>query len=279
MTVKKMNLFFIILLSGVFLFASPTFAQTPAETDNRIFDEATLLSTEQKDELNDKIKDLQKEFKIDIVLLTTNDTQGQETKMFAADFYDYGGFGFNETKDGVIFIINMQAREFYFVTTGHPIAVFSDRRIKKITDQLTEPMLEENYFETFNLLLSLVQDYSLKGAPKGYRYNSKTGQVETYRYLSATKIIVALIGGIVVAFVFVTIIIRRYQLKDPDYHYDYLAQSEVEFQVHQDILTSNIITTRHIPKNNGGSGSNMGGGSSTFTGSSGTSHGGGGGSF
>lgn len=251
-----------------------------ASKPQRVFDKAELFSPEESTTIEKEIKALREKLNIDIVVQTTNTTQGMETKMYAADFYDYGGFGTGDTHDGIIFIIDMEHRNFYLVTTGNMIATFSDRRIENIISVLTPLMRDEDYVGTVELLFTNVEKYVTDGPPKGWVYNKETGQSERYKYMSPLKVGVALFFGLLAAGVFALIISRKYQLKGKVYSYSYYDNSDVDLQVKEDNKISDFVTTRTIRTNNNSSGGfGGGGGSSTFSGSSGTSHGGGGGSF
>lgn len=252
-----------------------------ANKPQRLFDQAELFSPEENKKIENEIDALRKKINIDIVIQTTNNTQDTETKMYAADFYDYGGFGVGETHDGIEFIINMDQRDFYLVTTGNMIATFSDRRIQKIVDLVTPAMVEEDYPAAIQTVLLNVEKYVESGPPDGWKYNKETGQAERYQYLSPLKVGVSLIFGLIAAIIFAVIVSRKYQLKGKVYSYPYYDYSDADVQVREDNKISDFVTQRTIRTNNNSSGGfgGGGGGSSTFSGSSGTSHGGGGGSF
>lgn len=242
-------------------------------TNQRLYDQANLLSTSEKQTIEDDIKKLQQQTGMDAVVVTTNTTDGKSWEAYADDFYYYGGYGKNDTNDGFLFLIDMEHRKYHISTTGEMIAILSGSRIDQIIDDAASDMKSGNYYGAISLVLSDVEQFVAKGAPDGTVYNAETGKLEHIKSLSPIKIIVAIIIALATASSVFIIIWRRYQLKGSVYAYPYYDFGTVTLTESQDIKTSDIVTTRHIPKNN-----NSGGGG-THMGSSGTSHGGGSGSF
>ncbi|MGY3766393.1 TPM domain-containing protein [Vagococcus vulneris] len=247
-------------------------------SNQRLFDQANLLNNNQKQQITEQINYTKEQTKMDIVVVTTDDTQGKNYIAYADDFYDEGGFGTNKTKDGMLLLIDMQSRNYYISTTGEMTAFLSDSRIKSIINSAKNDMKKSDYTAAITNILNDVNKYVKKGIPKGYEYNADTGKVIRVPYLSPLKIIIALILGSAVAVSIYLVVSRRYQLKGSVYDYPFYDLGTVTLTSQQDIKTSDLVTTRHIPQNNN-SGGGFGGGSSTHVGSSGTSHGGGGGSF
>lgn len=262
-----------MVLGLSFLFPLTT---TSAETNQsqRIYDEAGLLTPKEIETFEQEINQIRETYQTDIVIYTTLSTNGKDLKHFAADFYDNNDFGVGDTKDGLIYLIDMGSRKFQPVTTGHTIAVLNDNRLENIRDEISEPLSEENYGEAISTILTEVSHYLEKGPANGYQYNPETGQSEKVKYISISKVVIALIIALVSGVLFYIKVTSTYNLKKSSYHYPYRNMSQVTITDSQSVKTADFVTTRHIPKPPSNSG---GGGSSTFTGSSGTSHGGGGG--
>ena len=78
----------------------------PALAENRVFDDADLLSATEESALNDTIAGIYAAHHFDVVLHTTNSTGRKSVKMYAADYYDQGGFGYGANGDGLIFVLS-----------------------------------------------------------------------------------------------------------------------------------------------------------------------------
>ncbi|MEQ7223501.1 TPM domain-containing protein [Vagococcus fluvialis] len=275
---KRHLLTYLLVLLGLSFLLPSSLVSAEENTSKRVYDEANLFTPKEINSFEKEINQIRETYKTDVVIYTTLSTDGKAPKDFAADFYDYNGFGIGETKDGLIFLIDMGSRKYQTVTTGNTIAVINDSRIDKMNGHLEDSLRDQRYGDTIETLFSDVTSYLKQGPAKGYRYNPETGQSEKVRYISATKIIIALVVASISGGLFYFRVTSTYKLKKSTYHYPYRNQSEVNLTDSQSVKTADFVTTRHIPKppsNSGGGG----GGSSTFTGSSGTSHGGGGGSF
>ena len=82
------------------------------ESTDRVLDLAGILSDSEEEKLRKSIAALREELGVDIVILTApdNDDYGPDTddsQRFADDFYDYGGFGYGETREGALLFLNM----------------------------------------------------------------------------------------------------------------------------------------------------------------------------
>mgnify|MGYP003378833553 CR=1 FL=1 len=70
---------------------------------NSINDEAGLLSTEEIEEIQEKIDDIEDRYDISVAILTGDEYYAGDIRVWASDFYDYGDY----KSDGLIFGINM----------------------------------------------------------------------------------------------------------------------------------------------------------------------------
>lgn len=224
--------------------------------------------------LEEAIKSFQSIDNTDFVVVTTNDNEGKSAQDYADDFYDYNNFGLNDTNDGILFLIDMEDRNFHITTTGHTIAVLNDQRIDDIVQTITPDMIDGNYYDAAMNVIDLSDFYLTQGEDTGYTYDEATGKVVRQRSLSFTKWIVAIIIASISGTSFYIFTHRKYSLKKSEYSYPFHQMSKLNLTENTTHKTYDVVTQRHIPKP-----PSSGGGSSTHSGSSGTSHGGGGGSF
>lgn len=133
------TLFFLALL----LFEMPFPAALAA--DQRVFDQAGLLTQDQATALEEQCTQLRDSLQLDVAVVTTNDAGGKTAEAYADDFYDAGGYGVGDSKDGVLFLIDMDNREAYISTCGAAVPLLSDKAIQGILDQVIPCLQQQDY--------------------------------------------------------------------------------------------------------------------------------------
>lgn len=249
----------------------------PVLAESRVIDEAGLLSDASETQLESEIAAIAQDYQFDVVLLLKNSIGGQTLKYYAADYYDYGGYGYGKNKDGILFLLSMDERDYYILTTGSGIRVFTDYGIAQIEEDIV-PYLSAGEYETaMERFTSYVRRY-LEQAEKGDSYDVyNTVQLRSplvrVRSILPILLIVAAVIGLIVAFSLKAQMktVRRKQGAS-----SYVRDGSFNLTRIQDIY---LYTTTHRRKIETDTGGGHGGGSTTFHGSSGTSHGGHGGKF
>lgn len=154
---------FLLLLTVLLIISSLCPAIFASE--QRVYDEANLLSTNDIAKLEETIVSLKNTYKLDIVIVTTNDTQGKTATTYADDFYDQNGFGYNGTYDGILLLIDMGGREVAISTDGEMLRYFTDERISMMLDGVTLYLGDGKYYEAANRFLKDVQNFMEVGIP------------------------------------------------------------------------------------------------------------------
>lgn len=257
-------------------FILPTFGIHVEAANQNVYDDAKLFTSEDVQKFEKQIKDIKEQYKSEIVIVTTNSTNGKSPEAFADNFYEQGGFGVGDTHDGMLFLIDMGNRNYHVSTTGNTIAVISNKRMQRLKENIEEDLRNNDNLGAVNTFFETATSYLKEGTPKGYVYNKQTGKVDKQKYLSPVKIIIALVSGIAASIAFYFSVHSKYKLKRSSYSYPYSSMSTVDITQADAVKIADFVTTRHIPKP---SNNDNGGGSSTHMGGGGTSHGGGGGSF
>lgn len=104
-----------VLLMMVFLLLSVLPASA---AEQRVFDNADLLTAEEEQNLQQFCEDAKEEYDIDFAYLTTKDTEGLSTREYGAQFYIEQNLGVGEDYSGAIFVLDMSEREGQLVTCG-----------------------------------------------------------------------------------------------------------------------------------------------------------------
>lgn len=287
MKIKQINVLMILVLM-LTLFS---FAPSQVMADNqRVYDQAELFSEAQKEALQQRISELTGQLQLDIVIVTTNHTDGKTSRDYADDFYDENGFGFGEEYDGLLLLINMQDREVYISTCGKAIEYFTDARIEAVLDEIYHHLPGGNYSEGSFAFLNEVERYVRAGVPEGqYTVHEKDlakqpkqpkqpkqkQQTTTEDFINLLKFsffVSVAIGAI-------SVLVMAFNNRGrPSVDRDTYLQG-FKLTLSEDKYYNTRVTKTKIPKNTGSGGGSSGGMSTTHTSSSGRTHGGGGRSF
>ena len=266
---KKRIISFSFALLLFLVCAIPVFA---AEThDARVVDQGQFLTDSEVSELTAKLDEISERQQLEVVVVTTKNLEGKTPMAYADDFYDYNNYGYGANKDGVLLLMSIEGseRNWWISTTGYGITAFTDAGIQYIGAELVPDLKNGNYASAFDTFASEADKFVTK-AKSGKPYDK--GNLP--KKFSAKGLLVALIIGLIVAFIAIKSIQSKYKpVKFKSNASDYLVPGSLQVTGgYENFLYSNVSRSAK-------SDSSSGGGSSTHSGSSGTSHGGGGGSF
>lgn len=260
----------------------------PAGAEARVFDRAGLLSAQEAEDLEHLVSDLRDRMKMDVVLVTTDDAGGRDSRSYADDFYDDNGFGTGSDASGVLFLIDMDNREIYISTAGKMIRYLTDKRVESILDNCYDYMADGDYFGAMNQFLKDVGHYYQNGIQSGqYNYDEETGRRSVYRSIRWYEALIAVTAAAVCAGGACLNVVNSYGMKRERKHalgtmMAYRADAKYAMGVRNDILRDTSVSRSIIVRSSSGSGSSgrsSSGRSSTHSSSSGRSHGGGGRKF
>lgn len=256
-----------------------------ASDGKRVFDLAELLDGTYERQVWDVIKEYQDTYRLDIVVVTSDDAQGKTAVEYADDFYEEGGFGLGSQKSGILFLIDMDNRELVFSTEGKAVRVFTDERIEDMLDGVYEGASRGDYRASVESFLGDVAEYCRAGIPGNqYNYDTETGKVSVYKSIRWYEALLAVGVSAFVAGAACLTVKRQYAMEEDErqirnLNMAYRSEARFSYEDERDSLVNQFVTTRVIPRNTqshgGGGGHSAPGRSSTHTSSSGRSHGGG----
>lgn len=242
----------------------------------RVFDDADLFTQTEIDKLNAEANIIARDYDMDIILVTTNDTNGKSSREYADDYYDNNGFGLGTDADGILFLIDMDNREAYISTSGIGIRYLTDQRIESILEDVFDGGLANgDYYNASKSFLSSAKAYLKSGIPSD-QYSQDENE-KGKNSLTFLESIISIITGGLASIGFFFGIKSKYKMKNPVKPLNFRSNSVVNLASNEDRLIDTFITHKIIPKasnNNSSSGK-----STTHTSSSGKTHGGGGKSF
>lgn len=114
----------------------------------RVLDTAGIFSEETEAEMEAQIAAIRQKYGKDIVVAAVPSTCGMAIEQYAADFYDYCGYGFGDQREGICLVICMdpEDRGGWTCTTGEEcMKLFSARNSDRLDDVLYGYLGSEEY--------------------------------------------------------------------------------------------------------------------------------------
>ena len=236
-------------------------------TDERIFDEADILTETEEYSLQKYMDKVSKEKQVDIVIVTTNDAEGKQPREYAEDFYKSHDFGYEDSDGtGLLYLISLDKsvtgnRELWMTTAKEAKDYFSQSRIDSVLDNIYNTLTadeELNYYGSCNEFI--------KGIEK---YMNVSESVPVFLTKWYSKLGIALVITMIIFF----ILIFNFGGKKTTTAETYLDVNSIKRNIKEDTYMYTRTTKTKIEKSSSSSGSSSGGSSS------GGGYGGGGRSF
>ena len=248
---------------------------TPSVDESvKVYDFANLLSDSQEQILFNSIIRYTNKTGLEAVIVTIEDNPGKTVKDEAADFYDYNYF----KKDGVIFLIDMEVREYAVVTTGNAQNTYTNTEIDIILDNIYPYMAGRNYFSACTTFLNEIDKYF--SIQEDDYYYDEDYDVYVKKHSIAARAFNAFLGAVIATVIIILIMVFQCRMvKKASSSRNYLVEETKKIDNLGEIKTGSHTSKIRIQTSSGsGGGSYRSGGgsrSSSFRGSSGRSHGGG----
>lgn len=271
---KKRVISVIFAIFLVSLSVLPVFAESEgASTYGRLVDNASLLSDDEYTQLKESIDSVSEKHTFDVVIVTEDSIGDSTPTEYADDFFDYKGYGEGENYDGILFLLDMENRNWAISTTGSGISCFTDAGQSAIMDEVKPYLSDDDYYEAFDTFVTKCDEYLTQAENgKPYDVNNMQKQKISVSYL----LLIAVGSGAVIGILVVLIMKSKLKtVRMQPMANSYVKQGSFVLTDKADLYLYKHVTKTAKPKDND-SGS---GGSSTHTGSSGRSHGGSSGGF
>lgn len=166
----------------------------------RVVDEADLLEETTEKALLEKLDEISKRQECDVVVVTVDSLGGKTPMEYADDFFDYNGYGFFETRDGLLLLVSMEYRDWWISTSGFAIEAFTDAGIEYMSGKFLPALSDGKYDQAFYSYAGWCDDYLTQAkTKKPYDVNNMPDQqmleVDIY-----TIIIFYIFGVLIAAF-------------------------------------------------------------------------------
>lgn len=258
-----------------FILSVTSIYSTFAADRQRLVDEADLLSDSEEKELLYQLNEISERQQLDIVVVTVNSLGELSPAEYADNFYDNHDYGFGEEKDGILFLISMEERDWYISTTGYGITALTDAGRDYMSENFLPNLSAGNYAAAFTTFANLCDDF-ITQAKMGKPYDVSNFPREPFKF--ARNFAIAFGIGFIISLIATSIMKSKLKTIRPQSAADiYVKQGGVHLTRKNDLFLYRHVDRKKKPENPPPS--NHSGGSRTHTSSSGRTHGGGGGKF
>lgn len=231
--------------------------------EQKVADMADLLSETEEIKLQERLAEISERYQCDVVAATTDSFAGKDRQTYTDDYYYESGYGYGADLDGIILMVNLNAREFHYATRGAAIRIFNDRILERIDEKVTPYLSSGEYADAFMKYADLAEKY-LKLAAEGESENGLS---------TGMQLLIAVIAGAVVAAIVLLVLFGQLRTVRPKgCAKEYVRAGSFHVTGASDLYLYRTVSKQRIEKNDGG-------GSTTHASAGGGRSGGRGGSF
>lgn len=252
-----------------------------------VYDDADTYTDEQEEKISDECRKYSEKIKIDIVVMTTNNTNGKSSETFADDYMDEFHMGYEDDgrfdKSCIMLMFDFDNQMIYFDTTGLGIYYIDDDYIKTMYDDVYDDThYTKDYYQG---AITFIRDaYSEVESNRDSDIEKKWAKFDgTYeefydKYLKTTiftifkSIPIDLFGAAVITTIAMLIMVHQNKAKMTAGAANYKDMANSCLNISNDRYVRQTVSTRRINTESSG-----GHGGSFHSSGGGHSHGGGGG--
>lgn len=146
-----------------------------------IMDNAALLTDDQQLTLETQAQGIAEEYDCGVYVLTVDTMNGAERREFAEEFYKKNHLGEGASRNGILFLVSMDTRDYVTVTYGRSpekdtvyttgIMAFTDKGIAEMEDAVVPSLSDGDYYGAFETYLNTCEEYLRYYAEKGKGMN------------------------------------------------------------------------------------------------------------
>lgn len=267
MSLPRFAAFMLAILISVSLLILPASAQEP---DWEMHDYANLLTSEQFYNLCLRIRELTAQYQTDFVILTVESLDGKSPQEYANDYYDEKNCGFGPNRDGIMLLLAMESRDYYFVANGSATEKLAQAGgIAALEDKVVPHLSDGNYYLAFGMFLdtaaAIIDDpTSIPGAVYNddFIYISFDDEVSYTLADRLQRVGIFAVIGLIVGFV--TTFLMKRSMKTARLKAnatDYVRPGSFQLTRQQDLYLYRTRTRVRVQSSNSSSGGSRSGGS------------------
>jgi len=244
----------------IVLFVTPAFAQ------ERVIDNAGLLSQQEKTSLLAAVTSAESAYNFDLVIVTEKNIGASDPEKYADNFFDRNGYGLGQNRDGCLFLLVTDSRDYWFSTSGRGIKVLTSAAANKLDKSIVKQLEENNFYGAFNAFMTDWNEFLALEA-KGRNYNF-------FHQWNLVLVLIAWALALAVGFIVVYTWKKAMDTVLPQTQAAaYVVPGSLAFREKKDSFLYSTVTKTKLQTQSPSSGKGV------HTGSSGRSHGGRGGKY
>ena len=154
----------------------------------RLYDGADLLSDSEEAEILAMLDTATEKYNAEFIIATVDNVGEDQIDEFDDYYYDNGGYGIGDSRDGVLLIVSMKDRDYRILSNGFCSDAVTASDIDRIGEDVASYLSIEEYAEAFRVFIERC-DYEING------------EINGYPFAAGKSLIISLVIGFVVAFV------------------------------------------------------------------------------
>lgn len=253
-----------------------------AQGMRHVADQAGTFTQSQEDSLNTRLQALYDTYSFDVVIVTTNNSQGKSAQLYAADFYD-GFRSYDAYPNGLIFSFNFDLSEYYEATRGVAQTLFSDSGEDELDGLLRPHLSRKDYYGAMEKYMDYISSRLARASqPDESGRLVVTGKMnapsvsQSMLMVTENYLIFVVIAALVIGFIAAMVMRSKLLIAKPlNTAEKYSVPGSLRLSDTSDIYLYETVTRTKIQQNSGPSGGS--GGGIRFGSSGGGSYGGRGG--
>ena len=222
-----------------------------------VLDLAGLLTESEAAALETRLEAIADKFSVQVAILTMPTCDGEDHATYAKAFYQEGGYGLGENKDGILLLIDMdeENRGWYIYGKALGADAMTNSEIEAVGEDMTPDLKNGNYAGAFNTFVAKCEeriDIAINGEP----------------FDMTKSLLISLVIGVVLALIITgTMKGKLKSVRSQRAAANYVRQGSMNVTESSELFLYRTVESREKPK------------SSSSSGSSGSRESGGGGSF
>lgn len=250
-TIKRLSATLMLALV-LLMMAAPAFGATQL-----VYDNAGLLSQEDRAALETQAQAIGDEYGIDVAIVTIPSMDGtSDAYECAKHYYALYGIGQGDEQSGILLLLSMQNRDYALIAHGEANNVLTDYGNEQMASSFLNYFGEDDWMGGFSDYLATASDYC-----HAYFVEGEAVDISATHSIGRFFIFAAIIGAPLAGAFTVAALVQQMKTARKQTHAEFYVDREdghdgltLTDQSDDFIYTQTIVTHRPKPQNNGGFG-------------------------
>jgi len=129
------------------------FAVAPVFSQERIIDKAGLLTAQEKANLMTLITSAAANYNFDLVIVTEKNIGSSAPREYADNFFDKNRYGLGQNRDGALFLLVTDSRDYWFSTSGRGVNILTSAASNRLESGVLKNLRENDFNGAFQSFL------------------------------------------------------------------------------------------------------------------------------